>query len=134
MNVDYIASPVEINEEEYLFLSENLDVIGVGDKKSICEFISLSRRNMLNRLTKQAIEEELDEMQKRIIKLLWYDNVSLTKASEILGVNKSTVTRQKQKAYDKLRTSLKYVMLYQFECPKDLIEYFKEAKKIEKRN
>jgi len=134
MNVDYISSPVELNEEEYLFLSENLDVIGVCDKNSVCSFVSLSRKNMLNRLMKKAIEDELDDIQKKIIRLLWYDNVSLTKAAEILGVNKSTVTRQKQKAYDKLKTSLKYVMLYQFECPSDLIDYFKEAVKIEKRN
>ena len=134
MNVDYIASPVKLNEEEYLFLSENLDVIGVCDKDSICSFLSVSRRNMVSKLLKKAIEDELDEMQNKIIKLLWYDGVSVTKAAEILGVNKSTVTRQKRKAYDKLRTSLKYVMLYQFECPKDLIDYFKEALKIEKRN
>ncbi|MBO4338668.1 MAG: hypothetical protein K5755_05175 [Clostridiales bacterium] len=134
MNVDYIPSPVPMNEEEYLFLSENLDVIGASDKSTVCSFISVSRKNMVSKLLRLAIDDELDEMQKEIIKLLWYDGLNVTKAAEKLGVNKSTVTRQKQKAYDKLRTSLKYVMLYQFECPRDLIDYFREAVKIEKRN
>lgn len=134
MNTEYLPSPVKMNEEEYLFLSENLDVIGVCDKGSICSFLSVSRKNMISKLLRQAIESELDEMQRKIIFLLWYDKLSVTKAAEILGVNKSTVTRQSHKAYDKLRNCLKYVMLYQFECPDDLIRYFKEAIKIEKRN
>lgn len=134
MNVEYLSSPVELNEEEYLFLSENLDVIGTGEKDKICSFISLARRNNVSRLLRKAIEDELDEMQREIIRLLWYENYSVTKAAEILGVNKSTVTRQSKKAYDKLRTSLKYVMLYQFEVPSDLITYFKEAINIEKRH
>ena len=134
MNVDYIPSPVKMNEEEYLFLSENLDVIGVCDKNEICAFLSLSRKNMVSKLLRLAIDSELDGIQKDIIKMIWYDGLSATKTAEKLGVSKSTVTRQSKKAYDKLRSSLKYVMLYQFECPTDLIEYFKEAVKIEKRN
>ena len=134
MNVDYIPSPVQMNEEEYLFLSENLDVIGASDKNTVCSFISVSRKNMVSKLLRLAIDNELDEIQKEIIRSLWYDGLNVTKTAEKLGVNKSTVTRQSKKAYDKLRTSLKYVMLYQFECPKDLIDYFKEAICIEKRN
>ncbi len=134
MNVDYIPSSVQMNEEEYLFLSENLDVIGASDKNTVCSFISVSRKNMVSKLLRLAIDNELDEIQKEIIRSLWYDGLNVTKTAEKLGVNKSTVTRQSKKAYDKLRTSLKYVMLYQFECPKDLIDYFKEAICIEKRN
>ena len=134
MDVDYIPSPVRMNEEEYLYLSENLDVIGACDKNAICSFLSVSRKNMLSRLMRIAIENELDDMQKKIIRLIWYDGLSVTKTAEKLGVNKSTVTRQSHKAYDKLKNSLKYVMMYQVECPDDLIDYFKEAVKVEKRH
>ncbi len=134
MNVENIPSPVPINEEEYLYLSENLDVIGVSDKNAVCSFLSVSRKNMLSRLLRLAIENELDDMQKRIIRLMWYDGLNVTSIARTLGVNKSTVTRQSHKAYDKLKNSLKYVMMYQFECPSDLIDYFKEAVKVEKRH
>jgi len=133
MIFENVPSPVELNEEEYIYLSENLDVVGAYGKKEIVSFVSLSRKHMLCVLLKQAINNELSEMQKEIIRLLWYENLSVTKAAEILGVNKSTVTRQSQKAYDKLRNSLKYVMLYQFECPGEMINYFKEAINNEKR-
>ena len=134
MNVENIPSPVEMNEEEYLYLSENLDVIGANDKNKICSFLSVSRKNMVSKLLRIAIENELDEMQKQIIRLMFYEGLNVTKTAEKLGVNKSTVTRQSHKAYDKLKNCLKYVVMYQFECPDDLIEYFREAVINEKRH
>ena len=134
MDIRNIPEPVKINEEEYLFLSENLDALGIFDKAEICSFLSISRRHMLSKLLRMAIDEELDSFQQNALKLTWFDGLSASKAAEILGVNRSTVTRQLNNAYDKLRKSLKYVMLYQFDSANNTIEYYKEAIKYDQRH
>ena len=134
MYMENFAEPERINEEEYMFLSDNLDPLGITGKKEICSFLCYSRRHMIAKLLHLAIDEQLSPIQRDIIKMLWFDNISATAAAEKLGVSKSTVTRQSQKAYDILKNCLKYVLLYQFDNPADTVSYFKEAVQYDKRH
>ena len=134
MNIENIAEPECLTESEYLFLSENLDVLDGSSKDKICCFVAVKRKVVLSRLLHIAIENELTDIQQRIINMLWFDNLTATEAAKRLGVNKSTVTRQSQKAYDKLNNSLKYVILYQFDDCSDTVKYFKEAIKYDQRH
>ena len=134
MNIENIAEPERLTESEYLFLSENLDVLDGSDKNKICCFVAVKRKVVLSRLLHVAIDNELSDIQRKIINMIWFEGLTATEAAKELGVNKSTVTRQSQKAYDKLRNSLKYVMLYQFDDCSDTVNYFREALKYDQRH
>ena len=127
--MQFFPEPLKINEDEYTLLSENLDEFGITDRDRVASFVMASRRLMLSQLLERAVDEELTSVQRDIIRKLWYDGLSMAEISRQLGVAKSTVTRQTERAYDRLRTALKYVLMYQFENPSDTIQFIKEATK-----
>ncbi len=57
---------------------------------------------------REAIEEELTERQRECVKLYFFDGLREHEIGEMLGVNKSTVSRHIKKAKARLRLCVKY--------------------------
>ncbi len=75
----------------------------------------------LSILLEKAIEEELTEKEKNVIDGIWYKNLSLTDVSRKLGVSPSAVKSTSDRALEKLRNALRYVVYYQRDIFKESI-------------
>ncbi|MDO4743091.1 MAG: sigma-70 family RNA polymerase sigma factor [bacterium] len=64
--------------------------------------------NQLQKYLSKAIDTELTDRQKEIIKAFFYDGSSVTEISTRLGINKSTVSRHLKRSKEKLHNVLKY--------------------------
>jgi len=58
----------------------------------------------------RAIEEELTERQLQILKLHFYEDLSVSQIAHLLGVNPSTVSRSLQRSTAKLQHILRYTL------------------------
>lgn len=67
-----------------------------------------SKIRALEKALKQAIESELTQKQGRVMDMYYFENMSMTKIAEVLGVNKSTISRHIKSATERLRKALKY--------------------------
>lgn len=61
-----------------------------------------------SRLVRKVIENELDDSEKELIRLYYYERLTVTKIAGIEGVNHSTISRRLNKIHGKLYTYLKY--------------------------
>ena len=68
------------------------------------------RYERLRQCVRKAVQLELTEPQRRCVELCYFQRMKLSEAAEVLGVNKSTVSRHLKRARDKLAFSLKYDM------------------------
>lgn len=82
--------------------------------ESLDEFIVRKRKIELISLVKKVIENELNEKEKEIVRLHWYENKSVTQTAQILCVDKSTVSRRLDKINDIIYDKLKYAIEYRF--------------------
>ena len=81
--------------------------------ESMAEYIYRRRTVDLSVLLQKAIEEELNEKQRNLIRMRYYDNRTPTEIAQLTGLHPSTVTHNLQTAEDKLRHALRYVVEYQ---------------------
>lgn len=64
-------------------------------------------------LLELAIENELTQTEREVVKLYWYDSETVTSIANKKGINPSAVGRTLSRAKEKLENVLKYAVLYQ---------------------
>lgn len=75
---------------------------------------ALRKRNIdLSELLDKAIENELSDNEKSVIKDIYYDNMSSAGVAEKRGISRSTVNATRLRAEKKLYSVLRYVKMYQ---------------------
>ena len=65
-------------------------------------------RERFNRLVKKCIQEELDESEKELLRLRYYERRKVREIADIVGVDPSTVSRRLGKIQNTLYKYLKY--------------------------
>lgn len=68
-------------------------------------------RSKLLMALKSAISNELTPIQKQVVELYYFENVTIPHIAEILAVNKSSVSRILFRARSRLERVLKYVFM-----------------------
>ncbi len=80
--------------------------------ETLDEFMLRKRKIELIALVRKVVENELSEKDKTIITLHWYEGKTITQTAEVLGVDKSTVSKRLERineiVYDKLKYALEY--------------------------
>lgn len=117
--------------DEYFYLTENLEV---ADKESVekgVNFILYSRQQKIVDIVRQVLANELTDFERKIIKEHLSDGVSATELQEKYRIPRSTFYRYLNSAKQKLKSSLKYVWLYDgISVPNSaegLLEYVRKA-------
>ena len=87
-------------EEDSYSLKKYVFVLG-GDNKTFIKHLKIAMM--------KAIEGELSERQAFILKKYYFDNLSVTEISNLLNVNKSTISRSLKRSVGILKKVLKYV-------------------------
>ena len=80
--------------------------------ETLDEYMLRKRKIELNCLVREVIENELSDTDKIIVQLHWYDNKTINQIAEIIGIDRSNVSRRLDKIngiiYDKLKYALQY--------------------------
>lgn len=77
-----------------------------NDAETNTQFIS-----KLKQLLALAIEEELTFKQKEILKMYYYEKISMPQIAQKYSLNKSTICRHIKNAKRKIKSVMKYVMM-----------------------
>ena len=117
--------------DEYFYLTENLEI---ADKQSIekgVSFILYSRQQKIVDVVRSVLQNELTDFERKIIKEHLSDGVSATEIQEKYRIPHTTFYRHLNSAKAKLKSSLKYVWIYDnISVPRSaegLLEYVKAA-------
>lgn len=81
--------------------------------ENMAEFIYRRRTVDLAILLRQAIDEELNDNQRKMIRMRYYENKTPTQIARLTGLHLSTVQRTLKLAEETLQKRLKYVVEYQ---------------------
>lgn len=82
--------------------------------EEIDEYTLRKRKSELYALVRKVIKNELDAQQQEIVRLHWYEGKKLSEVAEIMGMDKSTVSRKEKKINDIIYDKLKYAMEYRY--------------------
>ena len=80
--------------------------------KAVEDSVLMKHRERLHKIIRRVIENELNEQDKLIIKLFWYDEFKVVEIAEILGLHHSFVRRHIKKSNAIIFKNLKYVIEY----------------------
>ena len=98
---------------EYFFLTENLEFTDESEVQGAVRFIVVNKRKNLERIVKSIIENELDETEKNVIRLFYYDGFNALAISKICNISRSSVYRNLNSGLRKIENTLKYVLEYE---------------------
>jgi RNA polymerase sigma factor (sigma-70 family) len=74
------------------------------------------RRLMLHRILREVIENELEETDKLIAKMYWYDELKQSEIALTLGLSPCYVSRHLRMCRDIVNLNMKYVLkFYKYE-------------------
>lgn len=116
---------------EYFFLTENFEFADKSEVQRAIGFIIMNKRNCLEKIVRSIIENELDETEKAVIKLFYYNGLDTLSISEMCSLSRSSVYRNLKSGLKKIEHPIKYVLEYDGFSSKmsseELVKYIKEA-------
>ncbi len=116
---------------EYFFLTENFEFSDKSEIGSAMGFIIMNKRSSLEKTVKSIIENELDETERAVIKLFYYNGLDTLSISEMCSLSRSSVYRNLKSGLKKIENSIKYVLEYDGFSSKmssdELVKYIKGA-------
>lgn len=126
----YREELIELDDNEYLFLSERFDIMSASDTKQLPRYIVSSRKNNLRRLVRMAMKNELDETEQSYLRDKFFNELTVTDIAKKYTVSRQAVYRVLGRAQKRLFDVLKYAYYCGFsllEPPKDLEEIVTRA-------
>ena len=102
-------NPTQLSRDEYLFLSEKFEMMTADDVKELPKYIVNMRQQNFERVMKLAIENELDETEKKYINDKYFLLMRVGDIARKYSVSRQSVYRVLEKASKKLYENLKYV-------------------------
>lgn len=116
---------------EYFFLTENLEFADASEVQSAMGFIIINKRNSLKKTVKSVIENELDDTERAVIKLFYYNGFDTCAISQICRLSRSSVYRNLNSGLEKIENTVKYILEYEGFSSKmsaeELVKYVKGA-------
>lgn len=77
------------------------------------EYAWRKREVDMSKLLELAIENELTDTEREVVKLYWYDSETASSIAKKKGINPSAVVRTLARANEKIENVLKYAVIYQ---------------------
>ena len=84
-----------------------------AEAETMAEYVSRRRTVDLSTLVRQVVEEELTPAQRTAIRMRYEENLSPVEIAQRLQIDKSVVVHTLQRAEERIRQFLKYVVRYQ---------------------
>lgn len=103
-----------ILDDEYNMLSEQFEFISADQIDEIPKFILTTKEKNIKRLVRLVFENELNELEKRIVYLHLVQGIPLTRAASSCGVTRIVAITALKNGKNKLYTFLKYPYIMDF--------------------
>lgn len=100
--------------QDYITARESYEQWERSKAETADEYALRRRQIELYALVNEVISNELNEKDRELVRLHWYDNISATDIAEMLGVEKSTVYRRLDRITDTIYDKLKYAIQYRY--------------------
>lgn len=109
-------TPILLSGEDYVYLSECFEPLCAADFKNgtAARYVVRRKSETLARLVRHALETELTAEERRIAKLLFIEEKTVSEAARLCEISRGQVYTLSKKADSKLRASLKYPFLMDF--------------------
>ena len=85
------------------------------------DFISRKRNVDLAYLLNEVIEKELTETEQEILRMFYFENITISGIAKKLCLHRSTIARRIECINDKIHDNLKYAIKYEFDQRDDYI-------------
>lgn len=116
MNLQMQNELILLSEGDYAYLSERFEPLTAADFQNgtVAKYVVRRKEETLTRLVHHALENELNDAERCIAKLLFMEGVSVSQAARTCGITRQRVYTLSQKADSKLRACLQYPFLMDF--------------------
>ena len=84
------------------------------DKQALDAYLLRKRKQELCALVRRVIRDDLNEDDRRLLTLHWYEGKPVREIAELIGASRSTVFRRLERIEDDLFDKLKYAMAYRY--------------------
>lgn len=85
------------------------------------DFISRKKNVDLSYLLNEVIEKELTETEQEILRMFYFENITISSIAKKLCLHRSTIARRIECINDKIYKNLKYAIKYEFDQKDDYI-------------
>ncbi len=82
--------------------------------ETVDEYMMRKRKIELNCLVREVIENELGDTDQLIVRLHWYENKTINQVAEIIGIDRSNISRRLDKINNTIYDKLKYALQYRY--------------------
>ncbi len=127
----------EMSQDEYFYLTENLELVDKNSVQRGVSFLVYNKKKRLLNVIRQVMQNELTKEERQLALDYWSDKYSLGEISKRNNISRSAIYRRIDCIKEKLKTSLKYVLIYDSDAlpqsTAELMNFIKE-KQFEKRS
>lgn len=92
-----------------------------SNHESPIDFVARKRAIDLVKLLNQVIEKELTETEQNILRMFYFENLSVSEIANKLCLHRSTVARRVECINEKIHCNLKYAVKYEYDQDDDCI-------------
>ncbi len=82
--------------------------------ETVDEYMMRKRKIELNCLVREVIENELGDTDQLIVRLHWYENKTINQVAEVIGIDRSNISRRLDKINNTIYDKLKYALQYRY--------------------
>lgn len=100
--------------QDYITTRESYERWERSKAETADEYALRRRKIELYALVNEVINNELNDNERELVRLHWYENISATDIAEIYGVDKTTVYRRLDRITDIIYDKLKYAIQYRY--------------------
>ena len=112
---------IRFSMEELLASDRQFDTLYDENIETPAEYMERKRNRDMHNLIVKIMNEELDEVKRDIFARVFFYGEKFSDVAEDAGISQSAVYKQYDKALKTIGSCLKYVMLYQNVCSKDIM-------------
>lgn len=107
--------------EELLAANRQFDTLYDENIESPAEYLERKRNRDMHRLILRIMENEMDAVKRDIFSRVFFYGEKFSDIAEKTGISLSAVYKHYDKAVKTIGSALKYVMLYQDVCARDIM-------------
>lgn len=100
--------------QDYITTRESYEKWERSKAETADEYALRRRQIELYALVNEVISNELSEDEQKLVRLHWYEEISVADIAEMLGIEKSTVYRRLDRITDTIYDKLKYAIQYRY--------------------
>ncbi len=122
---------IELSTDDYLFLTEDLETMDKASLDKGIKYLVYNKKQRMIDTVRSVMNNELTEIERNIAEDYWCNNILVGEIAEKYKLSRSGLYRTVDVIKEKMNMYLKYVVIYNNECPPtkgDFLSFLKLGK------